>query len=159
MPFLVAGLIVLLLLVLMGRGYVSANPKSLVKGMRFSGGILLALLTVALLFTDRVAFAFITAAGAWFLFFGTAPPWWVTIGQAPAGGGGGDQSERGSPRRGAAMSRAEAFKVLGLQEGASDEEIRAAHRRLIIQTHPDKGGTSYLAAKINEAKDVLLRGR
>lgn len=54
------------------------------------------------------------------------------------------------------MSRAEALKVLGLQEGASDDEIRAAHRRLMLQNHPDKGGTDYIAAKINEAKDVLL---
>jgi curved DNA-binding protein CbpA len=57
------------------------------------------------------------------------------------------------------MSRAEALTVLGLQEGATEGEIRAAHRRLILQTHPDKGGTNYLAAKINEAKDVLLRRR
>jgi len=57
------------------------------------------------------------------------------------------------------MSRVEALKVLGLEEGVSDEEIRATHRRLIQQTHPDKGGTNYLAAKINEAKDVLLRRR
>jgi curved DNA-binding protein CbpA len=57
------------------------------------------------------------------------------------------------------MSRSEAHKVLGLEEGASEEQIRAAHRRLIIQTHPDKGGTNYLAAKINEAKDVLLGRR
>src|SRR5258706_2374689 len=56
------------------------------------------------------------------------------------------------------MSRAEALKVLGLQEGASDDEIRAAHRRLMLQNHPDKGGTDYIAAKINEAKDVLLPG-
>jgi curved DNA-binding protein CbpA len=55
------------------------------------------------------------------------------------------------------MSRAEALKVLGLEDGASEEQVRAAHRRLIVQIHPDKGGTSYLAAKINEAKDVLLR--
>jgi curved DNA-binding protein CbpA len=55
------------------------------------------------------------------------------------------------------MSRSEALKVLGLEEGATEEHIRAAHRRLILQTHPDKGGTSYLAAKINEAKDVLLK--
>jgi DnaJ-like protein len=156
MPFLVAGLAVLVLLVLMGRGYVSANPKSLFKGMRFSGGVLLALLTVALLFMDRVAFAFLTAGGAWFLFFGTAPPWLI-IGQSSPSGGRGGQAERPAPR--GSMSRTEALKVLGLQEGASDDEIRAAHRRLIVQNHPDKGGTSYLASKINEAKDVLLRGR
>ena len=46
--------------------------------------------------------------------------------------------------------------MLGLQEGASDDDIRAAHRKLILQTHPDKGGSDYLASKINEAKDVLL---
>ncbi len=54
------------------------------------------------------------------------------------------------------MSRAEALKVLGLQEGASEDDIRAAHRRLMLQNHPDRGGTDYIAAKINEAKDVLL---
>ncbi len=59
-------------------------------------------------------------------------------------------------RNDSAMSRAEAYRVLGLEEGASEEEIRAAHRKLILQNHPDKGGTSYLAAKINEAKDMLL---
>ena len=56
------------------------------------------------------------------------------------------------------MTRAEALLVLGLQEGASDEEIRAAHRKLILQNHPDKGGSDYLASKINESKDVLLSG-
>ncbi len=54
------------------------------------------------------------------------------------------------------MTRSEALKVLGLEQNASESEVRAAHRRLIQQTHPDKGGTSYLAAKINEAKDVLI---
>jgi hypothetical protein len=56
------------------------------------------------------------------------------------------------------MTRAEAFAVLGLAEGASDEEIHAAHRRLIQRVHPDVGGSADLAARINRAKDILLGG-
>jgi curved DNA-binding protein CbpA len=54
------------------------------------------------------------------------------------------------------MSREEALAVLGLEEGASKEDIKAAHHRLIAQLHPDKGGSQYLAVKINQAKDILL---
>lgn len=54
------------------------------------------------------------------------------------------------------MSRAEALAVLGLAEGASEGEIKAAHRRLIQRMHPDAGGSADLAARINRAKDVLL---
>jgi hypothetical protein len=68
-----------------------------------------------------------------------------------------EQEQAPPPRRDrATMSRAEALKVLGLSEGASEDDIRAAHRRLILQNHPDKGGSDYLASKVNEAKDVLL---
>ncbi len=55
------------------------------------------------------------------------------------------------------MSRDEAFAILGLQPGATPEDIKAAHKRLMKDFHPDKGGSDYLAAKINAAKDVLLR--
>lgn len=54
------------------------------------------------------------------------------------------------------MTRPEALATLGLEEGATDEEIRAAHRRLILRMHPDAGGSAELAARINRAKDVLL---
>jgi hypothetical protein len=56
------------------------------------------------------------------------------------------------------MTREEALAVLGLAEGATEEEIKAAHRRLIRRTHPDAGGTADLAARINRAKDVLVGG-
>ena len=54
------------------------------------------------------------------------------------------------------MTKQEAYKVLGLEAGATATDVRKAHRRLIQRLHPDVGGSSFLAARINEAKDVLL---
>jgi len=54
------------------------------------------------------------------------------------------------------MAREEALQILGLKEGATEDDIKAAYRRLMGRLHPDAGGTDYLAAKVNTAKDLLL---
>ena len=63
------------------------------------------------------------------------------------------------PRGGSDMSAEEAYEILGLQPGADEAAIKAAHHRLMMQLHPDHGGTDYLATKINRARDVLLKRR
>ena len=66
------------------------------------------------------------------------------------------RAEPGTEQRSAAMTRAEALEILGLTEGADQDAIRAAHRRLMRSAHPDQGGSAWLAARINAARDLLL---
>lgn len=55
------------------------------------------------------------------------------------------------------MTRAEAFSVLGLKEGANGKEVMRAYKRLMLKVHPDHGGSEYLAAKLNQARELLLK--
>ncbi len=78
-------------------------------------------------------------------------PAWRKHAQGDAAAGDGGARGRGK------MTEEEAYQVLGLQPGASAADISRAHRTLMKKLHPDQGGSTYLAARVNEAKDVLQR--
>lgn len=71
------------------------------------------------------------------------------------------QHDAGARRRSGAagrdaMTEEEAYDVLGLQPGATEAQVRSAHRSLMKKLHPDHGGTDYLASRVNQAKDIIL---
>ena len=57
------------------------------------------------------------------------------------------------------MTKREAALILGVRESAATERVKDAHRKILLLNHPDRGGSAYVAAKVNEAKDLLLKGR
>ena len=79
-------------------------------------------------------------------------PGWRAAGQGHQDAGAGNVRGAAS-----AMSEDEAYEILGLQRGASREDVARAHRALMKKLHPDHGGSTNLAARVNEAKDVLMR--
>lgn len=81
------------------------------------------------------------------------PDWRETMGARAGASGGGaaeDRQQRGP------MTMEEACEVLGVTARATADDIRAAHRKLMKNLHPDQGGSNYLASKLNEARDLLL---
>lgn len=125
--------------------------KSFLLWLLALGGITLALM---LILTGRggIALGALTLAGPviWDRFRTSlwASRWGAAAGSPPPGAP--------PPRPGGPMSREEALQILGLQPGATEPEIRAAHHRLMRAAHPDSGGSDWLAARINQARDVLL---
>jgi DnaJ homolog subfamily C member 19 len=125
--------------------------KSFVLWLVALGGISLALLLI-LTGREGIAFGALALAGpviwnrlktsSWGSHW--TSPFRTAAGNPPPGAGGGP------------MTREEAYQILGLHPGASEVEIRAAHHRLMRAAHPDSGGSDWMAARINQARDVLL---
>jgi hypothetical protein len=231
MPYLIAGIAVLVVALVLSRAFVAADPRALARGIRYGLGAVLIGAGAFFILAERWGFALpLIAAGLSAIFAGRVGPFDLGGSRRSAGTGStvrsaylemrldhdsGAMSGRvlkgrfadlpledldegqlvtlhgevavdaesralleayldrriagwrehverdaaagtGRTADPGAMTDEEAYEVLGLAAGASDGEIRAAHRRLMMLMHPDRGGTTFLAAKINEAKDRLL---
>ncbi|SRR5579862_3407567 len=150
MPLIILGLIALIVVAAVFRFTAGRDPGFVMRIARYAGIAVLAALTIFFALTERWVPAVFLAGIGWSLY---------TRGRAvPEGWFPRDEPAAAPPPRNVRpqMPADEALKVLGLNSGASSEEVRAAHKRLMMQNHPDRGGSDYLASKINEAKDVLL---
>jgi DnaJ homolog subfamily C member 19 len=151
MLWLVLGGLVLFLLIGGARAFERASVtsiKSLFAWIAALGGLSLALLLVL---TGKGGIALGTLA----MFGPLLYQKWQTA-RGPKTGRGPRAGGRAAPQPAGPMTRQEAFEVLGLHPGASETDIREAHRRLMRGAHPDAGGSDWLAARINQARDILL---
>jgi DnaJ family protein C protein 19 len=151
MLWLLIGAVVLFVLLGGMRAFERASVtsiKALFTWIAALGGLSLALL---LILTGRGGMAL----GALTLFGPLLYRHWQAA-RGPRIGGGGASRQSSASRSSGPMTRQEAFEVLGLQPNASVTEIREAHRRLMRGAHPDAGGSDWLAARVNQARDILL---
>ncbi len=135
---------------LLAKYVANGDPKAMSRTIRWGTVGMLGVLALASFGLGRFPFAFILGGLA--ILAAVMPM--TQIGHAAKDGKSSSSGSARQPR--AHMTRAEAIEILGLSSRPSAEEIREAYKRLIVKYHPDQGGSDYLAAKINQAKDVLL---
>jgi hypothetical protein len=146
----------------------SAESSRAVRGGRLSGWWLLAALLVGVLLirmglgrlavVGGVVLAVLRALAPLLRFWPLFQHWSQQAssgGPGPSGNSSGADARGRGPARPVRMSRGEALEVLGLDERATREDVQREYRRLIKRLHPDLGGSTYLTAKLNEARDVL----
>lgn len=145
------------------RRFIKTPPEALARAIKWSALILLSVVLLYLGATGRLNWL-LAVAGLVFAGLARWLPWllryapqlqrlWYWFRQSRA------QSTRQSSgfKAAGAMSVEEAYEVLGLKKGAGKEDIIKAHRKLMQKMHPDRGGSDYFAAKLNLAKETLLK--
>ncbi len=143
--FLIA-LALLLLFLLVMNWLAKVAPQHISTLMELAVGSFLLVLGVFLALTGKVAFAIPALLGSLVAFRKYQQS------RLP----GEDRTGEKKSTATGAMSRDEAYKVLGLKPGASREEVRTAYKKFMLKMHPDVEGSEYLAQKINQARDLLL---
>ncbi|HTV37372.1 MAG TPA: DnaJ domain-containing protein [Xanthobacteraceae bacterium] len=162
MPFLF-GVVVLILVLWAANAFSKADPKQAARILRSIGGY--AALIFAVFLLVRGEFVAAIPVGVFGLgLLGRIRLWptvyysnggqagWREYAQRDAASGDGPRSPSGGK-----MTEQEAYQILGVEPGANAQEITRAHRSLMKKLHPDQGGSTYLAARVNAAKDALLR--
>ena len=167
MPTLIAGAVAVIVLYSLLQMFRAANPAMLARAVKIGGGVLALAIAAVMGLKGQLAIA--VPLGI----FGAGLLGWAPLGLSGnqlferylhrrfPGGGHDAQGDATGWQRSAAsngkMTDEEAYQILGLQPGAGRSEIGRAHRGLMKKLHPDQGGSTYLAARVNEAKDTLLR--
>ena len=152
MPFLAIGIILAALLLLLMHWWAGATVASAKRSLMWGVIAVCILLAMVLLATGKALLAAVPAGYAMLRMFGpmAVSKLLKNFKMGKTGFGGPDKSSQ------ATMSRAEALEVLGLEDKATNTEINEAFRRLMSQVHPDKGGSDWMAAKLNDARKTLL---
>lgn len=155
------GVMVLCVLLFGARLFVAGDAKALATSLRWVGSIAAAVLALFFLLRGQIIIALVIAGFALWLFTeGRFRPAIFDLFSKFFGGSAGPGSGRGPrpPRRAGpdTMSVAQALEILDIPAGATVEMVKEAHHRLMLKVHPDVGGSDFLAAQINRAKQVLL---
>lgn len=147
----------------LGARWLSRAQPAAVKKALIGGALaLLVVAGLALMITGKLAGLFAVIAGL--------SPWisrglrlhglWRTFrrmtGAAPSAAAADEPGQAPPAASDAAMTRAQAFEILGLPSSAAPDEIKEAYRRLMRANHPDSGGSTWIATRLNQARDVLL---
>jgi DnaJ family protein C protein 19 len=160
MILLLLGLVALAVLLLLANGFSRAQVRTLKRLAAWVAVLAGVAMACLLLLTGRG----LSAVAALFFFAPMAITWWREGGMRPGKRPGGSSGGGGSPggrsaggTSGGAMSRAEALEILGLPPEADEAAIQAAYRRLMMTAHPDRGGSTWFAVRLNQARTVLLK--